>query len=666
MKGIEGTGMSKKQGLLIFLFAFLANILLFSQTHLAIPLGDPIYYILEQAQLRGLYRFLPTVKPYSRAMVLSIVEEILKNNETRRFGNLSEQERAILEQYQKALNPARDGLNLLNGVYAMEHTWKDVYFSGELGLSLNLGFSGAYFLKAGGYFYDGNPEEEFFEGAVHPSSGDFFFGLDSGFDISWKGDLGRNSSYGLTLGGVFLKTPRAILGITNTYSPGWESARPDDPAHTNRTPVVYSEPFTYFPFTYKQSWDGSVWNIGHINADGFLGWPQKLSFGFHMLPEMGGALLNGQILWRLSRQDREWGGLTGNSSLILNQSAQPFFAGEISFIPFPWISFSAITGVLEHGIDLQTGQGGTKDSASVSQNIFSANVLEVNIINYFHISLGSATIWPKRFELGYLFPLADTFLYQQSLGDFDNSAFFLNLMGQYPGLVKLWGSFFADEMNPGDFGRDFFKLSRMMYAFQFGGSFYIPWFDRLGFNSLTFSYTKIEPYTYTHTREKTPWYGDLAMETNYVNRGRALGHYLPPNSDEFLVRLELMPSFSSIISLQYQLIRTGAEYGDRAVGGSSIWSELDPWRRGNIFKYFLKDGAYQWMHIAKVKWDYSLARYNVPVRFFAEAGVVCSYFTDIDGPVNADPMPYSKVNNNPAYPNSLSFIGVLGISIFPK
>jgi hypothetical protein len=388
-----------------------------------------------------------------------------------------------------------------------------------------------------------------------------------------------------------------------------------------------------------------------------------------MIPELAGTLLKGHVSYRFAELDREWSGMTNNASLVLNQSSQPFLAGEISFIPFQWLSFSALTGVLEYGNMLEIDSSGIKDAAATFQNAFSINTLEINYKNYFHIDFGSATVWPKRFELGYIFPLADTFLYQNNIGDFDNSALFLNLKGQYPGLGKLWFSLFLDEISLGGVNREFFEKSRMMYAYQFGGGFHIPWFKRMAFSSLTFTYTKIEPYTYSHTREDVTWYGDLPMETNWVNNGRSLGYYLPPNSDEILVRLNAMPVPRSMLSFQYQFIRHGADYGDRAVGGSSLWSELDPWGREtkpNLRKYFLHDGAYQWMHIFKLGGEYSLTGFNVPLKVFCDVGTVYSYFTDIDGPVNSLSFPYSRINNNPQYPESLSFIMVLGVKIFPK
>jgi hypothetical protein len=340
--------------------------------------------------------------------------------------------------------------------------------------------------------------------------------------------------------------------------------------------------------------------------------------------------------------------------------------------PFPWIAFSSLTGVLEyHNATGFDNNSGIKDNAEVFQNAFSIVMLEFNIENYFNIGLGTSVIWPKRFELGYIFPFADNLLSQNNIGDFDNMALFLNLQAQYPGIGKLWFSFFLDEMNIQEI-RGFFNMDRMMYAYQFGGAFHIPW---MPFSSITASYTKVEPYNFTHVRESYPWYGHNLMETNYVNFGRSLGHYIPPNSDEFLIRFETLPTAQSMIGLQYQLIRHGANYGNRAVDGSSLWSELDPCgeeRSSNeaLRKHFLRDGAYKWMHILRLRGEYSFTGLSLPFKMFGEVGGVFSYFTDIfdesgTAPTNSGRYQF-RVINTPQYPHTLNFITVLGVKLFPK
>jgi hypothetical protein len=625
-----------------------------AQTHISVPLGHPVYTVLEQAQMRGLCAFLPGVKPYSKASILLIIEEILNTDENRRFGGLTETERRILEQFKHDFSPERGGLDLIRGTISTEHDWNDVYFSAEFGFGMEMTFAGAYFPVAGGFKYDGTDEESLFWGAKHPGSGDFFADLSLRIpSISFIGDLGRNASYGFSLVGFIGRSPRAILGRYNHLV--------DNPEETI---IVQSEPLAYFPFTYKKRWDGFIFPYGDYSSGSMVAWPEGISLGYTMLPELAGILLNGHVFYRFARIDREWAGMTNNGSLALNQSAQPFLAFETLIQPFPWITFSSLTGVLEYdsGTDY-SNDADLKDTAESFQNAFSMVMLEFNIKNYFNLGIGSSVIWPKRFELGYPFPFIENFLYQNNIGDFDNMALFLNLQGQYPGIGRLWFSLFVDEFNIRDRAR-LFELDRQMFAFQMGGSVFIPW---LPFSSVTFSYTKIEPYNYTHARIDVPWYR-YPMETNFVNFGRSLGSYLPPNSDEFLVRFETIPFVHSMFSLQYQMIRHGANYGDRAVDGSSLWSEMHGGRNTNpaLRKYFLRDGAYQWMHVLRLRGEYSLTGLRVPVKLFGEIGGVYSYFTDIEGEVNSgSPGSYSIIDT-PQYPHSLRIIGILGVQIFPK
>jgi hypothetical protein len=660
-----------KKCFLLYILILAVNVSITAQTHMSVPLENPIYVVLEQAQMRGLYTPIPNVKPYSTSRILSLIDEILNNDEKRRFGRLSEKERNILEQFQKDFSPDRDGINWTRGTFSFDHLWKDIYFSGQFGFGLDIVFSGSHFSSAGGYQWDGtetdidDPGNGGFENASHPRAGDSFTSFEIMPKISFIGDIGSKVSYGLTLGIWAGSIPRTILGshFNTLYT-----EREDPVGKNRRLQTTFSEPLTYFPYTHKKRWDGYVFPTSALNTSGMLAWPDgDLSLGYTMLPELAGSFLNGHVFFRFARLDREWAGMSANSSLVINQSAQPFLAFETVIQPFPWISFSSLTGVLEYhnaiGVKPMYGDGGAaiQTVSENFQNAYSVVMLELDIINHFYISFGSTVVWPKRFELGYPFPFADNFIYQANIGDWDNMALFLNLRAQYPGLGKLWFSLSIDEMS---LERDFLTMSRMMYIYQIGGSFHIPW---LPFSSVKVSYTKNEPYNYTHTRDDVPWYSSNVMEKNTVNFGRAIGHYIPPNSDELLVRFETIPLPGSLFSLQYQLIRHGATYGDRAVAGSTLWTELLH-RRGNIYKHFLRDGAYQWMHIVRLRGEYSLTAMKLPIRAFAEIGGVYSYFTDIDSniqPNSGRPSVYGRIDT-PQYPRALRFIGSIGVQVFPK
>ena len=637
---------------------FIINMSIPAQTHISVPLENPIYIVIEQAQIRGLCGFLPATKPYSQAMILSIIEEILSSDPIRMSSVLKDKEREILEQFRKDFTPGRSGLNLIRGKISSEHTWNDIYFSGVFGFGMDFSLAASFYPIAGGYHAIESLKEnnnKTFE-VTHPASGDFF----TDFNIiaphlSFIGDLGKNVSYGFTLNGFIGKSPRVILGLyeTTPYDQ-------DDKRTYYQSFPVYSNPLAYFPYTYKKKWDGFVFPANVIKNYAMSVWPDDFSLGYSMLPELSGTFFNGHFMYRFARLDREWSGPINNGSLILNQAAQPFLAFETVIIPFNWISFSSLTGALEYNnaININNIAAVQSNSAISFQNAFSIVMLDVSYKKYFKVSLGSSVIWPKRFELGYPFPFSENFLYQNNIGDFDNMALFLNLEGHPAGLGKIWFSAYIDEVS---FESNFLEKDRTMYAFQFGGSFYLP---LLPFTSLTLSYTKIEPYNYTHNRVKTPWYGDNMMETNYINFGRPLGYYLPPNTDEILFRIQTIPFPRNMMHLQYQMIRHGADYGDRAVDGSSYWSELKLYNRSTMMKYFLQDGAYQWMHIFKLGGEYSFTGKNLPFKLTGEIGGVYSYFTDTGSELGTKG-DYSIINT-PQYPHSLSFIAFLGIQIFPK
>ncbi|MDR3284123.1 MAG: hypothetical protein LBS97_02965 [Treponema sp.] len=629
---------------IVFCGIFLAglSLSLSAQTHVSVPVDSSVYYILEQAQMRGLCAPLPGAKPYSQAAVRAAIDEILAADDSRRFGKLSLKEREFLQNIRKSYEKPEEGLDLLRGAYYYDETLgkNSTHISADMGFKMDVSFSEGMGITAN----------------------TFDWGFEFWPFVYFNGDIGDHFSFGVNIYGGILRSPRDVVGTYNTYyEPTQEYPGVNDGAHKNTLISTYSQPLSYFPYAYKKHWDGFVWNYKEISNSGQLAWPEGICIGYSMLPELGGSFLDGHLTYRAGRLRREWGGMSEGSSLVFNQTAQPFVALETTASLFPWFSFSSLTGVLEY-----YNENGITTSAETSQNAYSIGMVEVNYKNYAHVDFGSTVVWAKRFELGYLFPLVDNFLYQNNIGDFDNMAYFLNMKGQYPGIGNLWLSFFLDEINP---EKNIFELDRSMFAYQAGTVVRFPW---LSFGSFKLSYTKIEPYCYTHTKGYLPWYGGekggLAMETSYTNNGESIGSYLPPNSDELLLRFETVPGPQTGLHFQYQMIRHGADYGPRAVDGSSLLSELDPSGRSEkpvLRKYFLKDGAYQWMHIFKIGAEHALPK--VPVRFFGEFGVVISYFTDIDQSIlvnSGSPSSYS-ITDNPLYPKSTRVIATVGIRLFP-
>jgi hypothetical protein len=621
--------------------SFFGKTALCAQTHVSVPVGHAVYYILDQAETRGLCPPLPAVKPYTRGKILELVNEILAA-EPKRFGGLTDSERSILENFRAEFTDGRAGLRLRKGLYRFDSEGKDsVRLAGDVGVNM----------------------ESLNSAARYTEKGTTYSGTDTWGTFFIRGDVGDHFSYDVDFSAGMMKAQRVFVGTYDLYATELEKKDPNDPnkEYINRRVETYSQPLAFFPYTYQKKWDGFMFNLGAIEAGNMEGWPNDTSIAAGMMSEMSGSMFGDTLLIRFGRIRREWGAMTPGNSLVLNSAARPFTGIEANFSPVSWFAFSSVTGVLEFD-----NVGGIKEPAETFQNAYSLYQVELNAKNYFHLDFGSAAVWPKRFELGYIFPLLDNFFYQNYVGDFDNTAIFLNIKGQYPGLGKVWFSFFLDELEIGSMKRSF-ELDRHMFAYQTGVQGIVPF---LSFTSVTLGYTKIEPYNYTHTRTYLPWYGNNLMETAFVNGGAGLGYYLPPNSDEIKVRFDMRPLSRTATHIQYQLIRHGADYGRHQVDGSSLVSELDPKGRSDkasLQKNFLHDGAYQWMHVVRIGADHSLKR--LPFSFFGEAGVAYSYFTDISNEEYARyaPTPDGQDPRSPAlgdYLKSTAFIFTVGFRMF--
>jgi hypothetical protein len=615
--------------ILFFVFAaFCAPV--FAQIHASVPLENQIYYILEQAQLRGLCSPLPAFRPYTRSIMVSVIGEILysENNE-----RLSSAEREILEQYLVKYSRPDTGIDWRRGAFYGETLLGD-----NTRISANLGLSADIEGSTGLYFY---------------TSGDEYnIGTEIWLEAYLNGDLGDNASYNFNFAGGLMQAPRKYLDKYNIYYEGFENV--DGSEYQNDTVKVYSEPLTHFPYSYRKRWDGSVFFLTSLSSYGY--WPDTIAGGYGLLSEITASFLENRLIVRAGRLSREWGSSPQGSSLSFNSAARPFFGIEAAFSPASWFSIASLTGALEY-----FNTEGIKYSAMTFQNAFSITMLQFNYKNYLFFDFTDAVIFPKRYEPGYMAPIINNFLYQNNVGDFDNMAMSFNLKAQYPGFGNVWVSFFMDEMN---FLSDILTLDRQMFALQGGLTFFLPF---LSFSSIKLSYTAMNPYCYTHNRNFTPWYGDNRMETAYVNNGVSLGYYLPPNSDELLFRLSTMPAKNLTANLQYQMIRHGADFGESAVDGSNLLSELDPYGRDTkdvLKRYFLQDGAYQWMHIIKLGGEWTLEK--APLAFFWEMGAVISYFTNTAEPANSGKAYTYEIVDTTEYPRSTAFIARIGVKVFPK
>ncbi|MDR2901391.1 MAG: hypothetical protein LBV20_07740 [Treponema sp.] len=611
----------------VFLSVFFLCVLNFgfSQSHVSVPLENNVYYIIENAAGRGLCTMPPSAKPWSENTVKNLLNEILASSK------LSSAEHDVvydaLAQFDR-----KPGLDWTRGSFYSEQDLKDdSALSIEIGATVNTltsmnllsPFSVANYEIIGGYL---------------------------------SGDMGKNFSYNFTGRGEVLYIP--LVENPKFYTNAADPAIGDHGTELDNSSYIPS----LFPYSFSKVWEASIFQPDNLGS--YRTWPNTLSFGYEVISELDASFVEDRLQFRFGRMRRDWGANGVGNNLVMNAAARPFMAMEGTARPMDWLNFSFLTGVLEYYNDFNSDSG-LKANSRVFQNAFSLAMFEINYKNYFHFDFGSTTIWPKRFELGYLFPINSNFMYQNNVGDFDNLALFFDVSGQLPGVIKVWASGYLDEA---DFTtKPFFELDRNMYAYQVGAKVNIPW---IPFGTFSLQYTKLEPYVYTHPITNTPWYGDSTtmMEQNYLNHGENLGYYLPPNSDELLVKIESMVAPGTNLHFQYQMIRHGVEYGPGRVFGSAYSDALTYANIGKTAqnKYFLHDGTYEWNHVLKVGGTYNLKSVGIPIAVYGDLGVVFVRYSGLSGGGISDTKENYTFISNDTYDSENRLIFSLGIKLYPN
>jgi hypothetical protein len=376
-----------------------------------------------------------------------------------------------------------------------------------------------------------------------------------------------------------------------------------------------------FPYSFSKQWDGGV--ISLSDTEGYVGWPDDPSFAGAFEAELNGSFLDRRLLFRVGRMRHDWGYRSNGDSLFLNAHNRPFASIEASFIPLSWLNICLLGGALERFREnaLYPEEAAVKGPFT---NMLLAGQLAFNFSRYFGLGIGGAVI-----------PI------QQP-----NAAFFVDFQLRMPGLFTLWGSIFLDRLN--DSLEELSSRNGNNYAYQAGITTTIYW---LPLSSFTLRYTKVEPYCYTGEQ----------ISTSFMSGGESLGYYLPPNSDELLLRFEsrILPDIKAHI--QFQMMRHGADFGYRAVPGSSRYDTLNS---GHIRKFFLKDGVYQWDNVIKLGTSVNFKSSGVPILLFAETGLVFTSFT-INGNAGTGNEADYETWADSVYRSGTHFIFSLGVRVFP-
>ena len=381
-----------------------------------------------------------------------------------------------------------------------------------------------------------------------------------------------------------------------------------------------------FPYTASKSWDGGL--ASYVDPNSYSPWPQYPSLGYALEGEVYGVFFDGLLQLRLGRMRREWGPEANRNSLFLNSGARPFLALEGIVSPLYWINISFLNGALEYYREEYNWPAG-----NVFTNMLSAILFEFDPVNFLHLELGSSAVWFHQI----------------------NWALFANAELRLPANLKLWGSFYIDNLNSDP--ADFILVAGNSFAYQAGIKAAIRW---LPFASFSLRYTKIEPYCYTdsYDRFSGKW---IPSPGAFISGGESLGYYLPPNSDEFLIGLDSILSQSVRINFQFQMIRHGADFGYGAVSGSSLRDKLE---NSYAVKHFLMDGVYQWENIIRLRCVWNLEAKSLPAAFFAEAGLVSTRYT-VNGTVDVGKEAEYESLSDAEYRAGSRFILSIGFKIFP-
>ena len=660
----------KKIALLgLILLSFSVNV--FAQKNISVSVYDDIYEIIEQAQLKGLCSTISGAKPYTRQQIKKAINEIYDSGY-----ELSDREAKILGFYVEKM---RANEEVKNNVFhaSVKNDNPDM----PLSINYNFGFE---MVGSMGIYNENSYKSYLFE--LIPS-------------FTFEGDLTNLVSYNVF---AFFDGTKASLVDMGTYDIGYcwfgndkydkdeledyLDGKISDPATIAKYQNEYKRRInkklltSYMPYKYNKKWDGQVYFISNLSASGLEGWPEELSVGGGIQGEINFSALDDKVLIKFGRVDREWAGMDNGSSLVLNAQAEPFFGLETDIVIFPWLRYSFMVGGLEYANqdyiaeDSWPEDTGTTDDSYFFQNAFSINMIELDFKN-FHFDFGSTVIWPKRFELGYMFPLTNYVVYQNSVGDNDNLALFGDIRFQKAGLGQIWFSGYLEEVTA-LLKRNVFESTRAMFAYQAGIKFPIP---KLSWASFALRYTKVEPYCYTHhSINYAPWYSHYIFE-NYTNAGSCIGYYMPPNSDELLAefKFNIDPTLSAHFC--YQFSRHGADFGSQQVPGSNLYSEMSPYNRNELHKVFLHDGAYNWIHAFTFGGKLKVKDRHCPVEITGDLGLVLSYYTVIDDDNYDRSIPGNNGNcadvgwgtpyhiaNTDEYPTTIGVVVSVGCKLFFK
>ncbi|MFZ2912963.1 MAG: hypothetical protein WAZ99_02090 [Rectinemataceae bacterium] len=513
--------------------------------NLAVELPHPVYRLIETAELRGALTRLSSVKPYTRIQVARFLESMLAQP-----GLFSASELGMVRAFASEFGTGGPD----RAIWAAGDGKAEAGIRVEATARIDAG--GVADLIAGGPGASGDPAD--------PAD---LWHLNSLVQPYVKG------------------APAPWLSLWGTIGITYDKIRRD----------------LYLPYAFTKEWDTSHNKVSvQPRTDGEEDYP---TWSFDIRNDIAGSTESGSFLFRLSRFRRDWG--AGAGSLSLSGTARPFVGLEFAFRPSEFFAVSHVVGSLgdwaNEGVDKSTATDADTGlfTAVTSQKMLAVQRFELFPFPWLTLGATTTMVGAKRLELGYLSPMLFALEYQVMMSDVDNMGVQMDGQILLRRLGKLYASFYIDEIELSGID-EWLTRPRNMFAYQGGAKLDLPF---LPLATLTAQYTKIEPFVYAHYPTWTAG-SRLQVDTSYTHDGENLGYHLPPNSDEFLLRLDTLPAPGWRVSAEYSLVRHGDNpskpWGSFVIFGN-VAQYLD---YPNISKYpdkhFLHDGLYDYNHIGRV------------------------------------------------------------------
>ena len=496
-----------------------------AKNHISVPITNRVYSILRIGEIRGIINSALEVRPYTTNKVLEYLE-LMKNAD-----NVSKSEKEIIDDLVKEFTTVQPDNSFKSlATYGSYHTYSE-----NLDIDATMGLRGR------------NVYGQLLNDFSH-------FDSRNVLQAYIRGDVKEIASFNMNLGLTFDHLDYKLF-LKNDF----------------RVPVKGK---------YEKFWD--IYEGGHSFFVGFLA-----------EPELSISLLNDNLNIRWASIQRDWG--VGENNLMLSKDALSINGLELNLQVTPWLRYAFFAGALGKFIPQNRDILG---SASVEEkefyesylpyeplhqdkynNNYTAHRVEVSLPFSIKFGIYESVVYRRRFELPYLNPLSILMFEQDIMGDFDNVLAGIDLQYTLKNYFRTYFSFATTEMNEINPSK-FLKAPRNVFSLQAGADVDLPF---ITFSSATFQYTYIGPFFYTHypmgsIKEVARNDEEVVGYIHMINAGRNIGYPLRPNSDEFLVKLNMnfKNNWDGSFTFKYQ--RRSGQYG----------FDYDKWMRYSA----AKDGYY--------------------------------------------------------------------------